>query len=397
MPITAVAAPAPAVDGAGAPGPAMLTSGYDRANALACYGDPEATTRPPVLLVPGTSVTPMENWGPAYLPVLLDRGHPVCTVRLPGDGTGDVQASVEYVATAIRALGARTSQRISIIGHSQGAFLPRVALRTWPDLAAQVDDVIGIAGVYDGGSEAVARSCATRCLPALHQLAAGSTFLAQVGRRALPTGPSYTNIGTLNDQTITPQPMANGQLGAHSIILQDVCPDYALPQPAHAMIIGDALTLSLTLDALDHPGTADQSRVDPEGCAEREYPEFDAAEFRSAAGSQSSGTAEPVTTEPPLYCRDNAWCRSPRLRGYLVDRVHYRIGQKRVAVRIRAQLTGRIRVTLGGRSVARTVQPGRVVLHIRRPAKRKRLTIRTRPQYYAAWAVEVRRPVKGRR
>ena len=390
-------ATAAATMGADEPGPAMLTSSIDRVNALSCYGDPEYAARPPVLLVPGTSVTPLENWDPSYLPVLLERGHAVCLVWLPALGTKDVQANVEYVATAIRTLAGWSSRRMSIIGHSQGALLPLVALRTWPDLAAHVDDVVGVAGVYDHGSADIARTCATRCLPALHQVAAGSAFLDHIGRRPLPPGPSYTNIGTRDDQTITPQPAANEQPGTTSIIVESVCPGRTIPAPEHAMIIGDAVALSLVVDALDHPGAADEQRFDQATCAEQHYPEFDAARFLGAAGSPSPGMAAPVAEEPPLYCRVTADCRSPRLRGYLIARTSYAVGRKRVTVGIIAQLPGRLRVTLGDRTVTLSVRPGPVVLQLRRPAERKRLRIKTRPLYYTAWATEAGRSVPGRR
>jgi triacylglycerol lipase len=192
------------------PGPAMLSPRADRLDALSCSGDLDDARHAPVLLVPGTTLTPEQNWGPTYRPVLLDRGHAVCMVRLPAYATRDVQANIEYVATAIRTMAARASRKISIIGGSQGALLPQVALRTWPDLPAHVDDVIGVAGVYDRGSEELVRRCRSTCLPVLHQMATGSAFLSAIGRRPLPGGPSYTNIGTRGDQTVTPQPARTG-------------------------------------------------------------------------------------------------------------------------------------------------------------------------------------------
>jgi triacylglycerol lipase len=165
--------------------------------------------RTSVLLVHGTAVAPEENWGPTYLPVLLDRGHAACTVRLPDYATRDVQANTEYVVTAIRAMAAASSRRISIIGHSQGALLSHTALRMWSDLSPHVDDVIGLAGVYDRGSQDIAARCQSRCPRVLHQLAPGSAFLQDIARRALPTGPAYTNIGTIGDSTVTPQPAAH--------------------------------------------------------------------------------------------------------------------------------------------------------------------------------------------
>jgi hypothetical protein len=282
-----------------------------RAGSLTCTGDLAGAARTPVLLVPGTGLTPRENWGPTYLPVLRKRGQPVCLVRLPAFGTLDVQRNTAYVAAAIRSMALRAGRQISIIGHSQGAFLPRVALRTWPELAKHVDDVIGLAGVYDHGSREVARRCVRECMPVLHQLATGSAFLGAISRWRLPAGPSYTNIGAKGDQTVTPQPLANHQPGAASVMVQDVCPGHVVPEPQHAMIAGDAVALALVLDALDHPGAAAGRRISRLTCYSGQYASFDEdAFFAAAAAVASRRIAAPVATEPAVWCRYRVGCRA---------------------------------------------------------------------------------------
>jgi triacylglycerol lipase len=42
---------------------------------------------------------------------------------------GNAQVSVEYVVWAIRHVAQVSGRKVSIIGHSQGAFLPSYALR----------------------------------------------------------------------------------------------------------------------------------------------------------------------------------------------------------------------------------------------------------------------------
>jgi triacylglycerol lipase len=368
----------------------MLSSRADRLDALSCSGDLDDARRAPILLVPGTAVTPEEIWSPTYRPVLLNRGHAVCTVRLPAHATRDVQVNSEYVATAIRTMAARSSRKISIVGNSQGALLPRIALRTWPDLPAHVDDVIGVAGVYDRGSEAIVRRCKSTCLPVLHQLATGSAFLAAIGRRPLPDGPSYTNIGTRGDQIVTPQPSANRQPGSRSILVQDACPGRDVPDPEHAMLLGDAVALGLTLDALDHAGPASSDRLPLRLCWQQTYPEFEPTRFLSAA-LHASSVADTTTSEPALYCRSRSTCRDARLRGYLMTSPRYTIRRTRVIVRTQAHTRGRIRIVLGNRTVDQAVRPGSVTLRIRRPAHRSRLIVSTRPRYYTAWATEDRK------
>jgi len=393
-PPTAAAAAAARDEG---PGPAMVTSHSQRVESLACIGDLDGSARPPVLLIPGTGQSPEKNWGPTYLPVLRERGHSVCSVRLPVNGTRDVQANAEYVATAIRTMARRTSRPISTIGHSQGALLPMAALRTWPDLAAHVDDVIGLAGVYDLGSQDLEERCEARCVPVLHQLAAGSAYLRAIARRPLPAGPSFTNIAAFGDETVTPQPFANLQPGATSMTVQSVCPRHQIPAPEHAMIIGDAVALALTLDALDHPGPAAPGRIDPATCAERQYPEFDLLAFLGEALGPRPKVADPVAKEPALYCRHRPDCRKPRLRGFVLGQPRITVGRQRVTLRATVELPGRARLRLGGRKVVATVQPGPLVLTIARPARRARLFVETRPTYYTAWAAEARRWVSAAR
>lgn len=388
----------PASASAAAPvgdGPAMLSAEDARRNSLTCHGDLNTSERPPVLLVPGTGLTPMENWGSTYLPLLTDRGHSVCLVRLPDDGSKDVQANAEYVASAIRTLGQRSTRRISVVGQSQGAMLPRIALRTWQDLAVHVDDVIGLGGVYDRGSADLVRRCRERCAPVLHQLAQGSKFLEAMSRRLLPRGPSYTNIGTTGDRTVTPQPLANQQRRAKSILVEDVCPDHEVAEPQHAMILGDPVATALVLDALDHRGLAAPERLDPGTCEAEPPAGFDAASHRTLARRALRDVA-PVAEEPPLYCRHRADCRSPRLRGYVVARVRYVVRRSHVVVRGTAQLTGQVRIVLGKRKDTTRVVPGPFLLKVPRPAGRARLSVRTRPVYFSAWASERARWVAAR-
>lgn len=384
----AVPTGAAAAPGAEGPGPAMLMPRNDRMDALQCHGALPDAVRTPVLLVPGTSMTPEENWGPGYLPVLRDRDHVVCLVRLPAYATRDVQANAEYVATAIRTMSARSGRPVSVVGHSQGAFLPLAALRTWPDLGAQVDDVVGLAGVYDRGSQRLVARCRLRCTPVLHQLASGSAYLRNIGRRQLPAGPSFTNVGTLADGTVTPQPAANRQPGATSVMLEDVCVGRVVEGHAHGMIAGDAVALALALDALDHPGPASPGRLDRAVCRQDQYPGFDEAAFLAGTGSNPDRMRLVTRAEPALYCRNRQDCGAPRLRGVVTAGRRYAVDRRRVTVRARILLRGSVRVVLGRRTIQRAVRPGPFSVTIRRPAARARLVVKTRPRYYSAWARE---------
>ncbi len=375
----------------------MLTSRSARLESLSCRGDLDDAERGPVLLVPGTAVTASENWDPTYLPELIDRGHAVCTVDFPHYATRDVQANSEYVATAVRVMAQRSDRKLSIIGHSQGALLAQVALRTWPDLSTHVDDVIGLAGVYDRGSVEMARRCQIRCTPVLHQLAAGSAFLRSISRRPLPSGPSYTNIGALGDLTVTPQPAANNQRGATSYLVQDVCPSRGLPISEHAMIVGDNTALALALDALQHPGVASPDRLDPAVCDTGNYPGFDSISYLAVATLTQARASDWTRSEPALFCRYRPTCRNPLLRGPLIASPRYDIGRRTITIRTRASGPGKVVVRVGGRRVRQHVVSGPVVLRIHRPGARARLRILTQPRYYSRLGTEAARWVPGSR
>jgi triacylglycerol lipase len=143
--------------------PAYTVPEATRLAALTCSGD--LTTGTPVLLIHGTGVLPHENWSWGYERDLKARGHGVCIVTLPNRGFDDIQRSVEYTATAIEQVEQRSGQKIAIVGHSQGGLQPLFALRLWPQLAEQVDDVVGISGVYDNGSESIGSCHETGCSP----------------------------------------------------------------------------------------------------------------------------------------------------------------------------------------------------------------------------------------
>ena len=328
-------APGPVV--ASERGPELTEPPGDRLAALECRGDLRPAPRPPVLLVPPTIASPEEAWSWGYQKILLERGHGVCTVRLPDFGFGDAQRSAEYVVTAIREVARRSGRRLSVLGHSQGGFQPLFALRVWSDAARHVDDFVGLGGVYDRGSRWAREQldprtrtpesrpyCTEGCVPWLTQFASGSRLLGALAKRALPPGPSYTAIATLSDETVTPQPEANelprGSRG-RSVQIQDVCPGRHYPSPGgtlpanHASLWGDAAAHALVLDALDHRGPADPERIPRSVCLKATYDGLDPVGFARAMASLLPRFAEPqqeVKAEPPLRCNLDPHCEDPR-------------------------------------------------------------------------------------
>lgn len=374
------------------PGPVMTEPLPQRLAAISCLGDPATSAATPVLLVHGTGVTSQENWPSNHQPVLLRRGHAVCTVTMPGFGYVDVQRSAEYVATAIREVHRRAGgRRLSIIGQSQGAFQPVFALRIWPDLAAMVDDLVGLVGAYDRGSTAITAECARPegCVPAFHQIATGSELLTALARRALPPGPSYTAIGTLADATVTPQPAANEQPGMTSVQIQDLCPGRRMPTGQdHILMAGDAAAFALTTDALGHPGPAVVARADRSACGKLFFDGVDLAAFALVAPAILTRSGTPTREIPPLRCFLRPDCADLDGRGRVLTGATARRTRDRVTVTLAAQAPGEIRVQAGARRVVRRVVPGtrRLTLTVGRAVTR--LRIDARPDGYLPWVRE---------
>lgn len=377
---------------AAAPGPAMTVAPAARLDAITCFGDPARSAATPVLLVHGTGVTSEENWPSNYQPVLRRRGHAVCTVTMPEFGYVDVQTSAEYVATAIREVHRRAGgRRLSVIGHSQGAFQPVFALRVWPDLAAMVDDLIGLAGAYDRGSERIARTCAgpDGCVAAFHQIASGSAFLAALGRRALPAGPSYTAIGTLADATVTPQPEANVQPGMTSVQIQDLCPGRRMPtEQDHVLLVGDAAGFALAVDALGHPGPADVTRADRRSCDKLFFDGVDLVAFGLVAPAIASRSGTPTREVPALRCFLRADCTDLDARGRVLRGARGIVRRGRAIVTLDVQAPGVVEVRVGRRAVRRTVATGtrRIAVAVRRG--RHRIALRARPEHQTTLVTE---------
>ena len=355
------AAPAPA--GAAGPGPALTGSRAAQLAAITCAADVARAPRTPILLVHGTGVTARENWDSTYGPELTRLGHGVCTVDLPDRAFGDVQATVEYVVTAIREVARRAGgRRISILGHSQGAFQPVFALRVWPDLAGMVDDFIGLAGAYDNGSEFVAAQCRSQegCVPAFHQVGTGAAFLMALRRHEVPAGPSYTAIATLADEVVTPQPKANELARARSIQVQDICPGRAMPTEDHVLLAGDAVAYELVRDALAHEGPADSARISRGACDRTFFDGVDFATFALALPGMLGAAGEKTHTVPPLRCYLVPACTDVDARGRVIGATTVLRGScaRGVRVRLTAHMTGRVRLRLrrhGLRRVLRTV------------------------------------------
>ncbi|RBY88972.1 lipase [Blastococcus sp. TBT05-19] len=279
--------------------------------ALRCNGSLREPAADPVLLVPGTTLTPEVNFDWNYLRAFDQDGRRWCTVTLPQDATGDVQVAGEYVVHALRTMSRAAHRDVDVVGFSQGGMVPRWALRFWPDTRELVDDLIGLSP-SNHGTVAADLACQRPCNPSFHQQASRSQFMRALNSGAETfAGIDYTVAYTSTDEVVVPNagpaassPLRTGNGRIANIALQEVCPGHV----ADHFQIGssDAVGYALVVDALDHEGPADRSRIDPLVCAQPFQPGVDPAtglqDFAAmvAYAGNPEGNAPDQPAEPPL-------------------------------------------------------------------------------------------------
>lgn len=254
--------------------PALATDAATLDAALACTPF-EHPDKPPVLLVHGTFTNGDEQYDWTWLPLLVERGFDVCAVSYPDRGFGDMQVSAEYVVHALRRIHAETGRRVAMIGHSQGALMPRWALAWWPSARAAVADFVLQAGPNHGTVVADPMSLLPLPLPdggqrpeAFWQFAPDSQFVQALNRGdETPGDVDYTSLYTLFDELVQPAapvPTAALEFGqgnprVANLLLQDLCPGRFVD---HVTIgLSDRLAFELTLDAISQPGPASLERA----------------------------------------------------------------------------------------------------------------------------------------
>ena len=245
-------------------------------DSFRCNMDLRNAQRSPVLLVPGTTLEPDENFDWNYVPALEAMGWPVCTVELPEKALANIQLSAEHVEFAIREAWRLSGRTVQIIGFSQGGMVPRWALRFAPDTRRKVEELISLSGSHHGalGADLFCGPFAAPdpngvvgCEAALWQQGTASAFITTLnaGYETVPEV-DYTAIYTLFDDVLFENagPAPTSALWEVSenvvnITLQDVCPDNV----ANHRAIGtyDPVGWAIALDALEHDGPADLGRI----------------------------------------------------------------------------------------------------------------------------------------
>ncbi|MDP9118438.1 MAG: lipase [Actinomycetota bacterium] len=306
------------------PGPALSVSQTALRAALKCSGNFATGTLEPVLLSPATGVTPDQNYSWNYERAFTAQGRPWCAVTMPFDTEGDIQTAGEYLVAAIRTVHEMAHRRIAVLGHSQGGMSMRWALRFWPDTRSMVDDVIGMAGSNHGTTSlATCIQGLTLCPAASWQQSSAARFIAALNSGAETfAGISYTEVFTHTDEVVDPNSTdANSSSALHTgagmitnVSTQDICP---LDVNEHLQVgTLDATAYALVLDALDHAGPAEVSRIDRAVCQRPFQPGVDPANVNMYVQILSglpglaavvlpdlnlAGVPE-VSGEPPVQC-----------------------------------------------------------------------------------------------
>ncbi|MCA0143538.1 lipase [Blastococcus sp. LR1] len=292
-------------------GPRLSVPTADLQRSLRCNGRLDKLKRDPILLVPGTTLTPEVNFDWNYQRAFDQAGRRWCSVTLPFDATGDIQVAGEYVVHALRTMSTQARRDVDVVGFSQGGMVPRWALRFWPDTRALVDDVIGLSP-SNHGTLVADIACRRPCNPSFHQQASRSRFLQALNSGAETfAGIDYTVAYTNTDEVVVPNvgpgassPLRTGKGRIANIALQEVCPGHV----ADHFQIGssDAVGYALVADALDHEGPAKRARISPLVCAQPFQPGVNPAtavpdflEMVAYAGNPA-GNAPDVPAEPPL-------------------------------------------------------------------------------------------------
>jgi len=261
----------PGTASAASSGPPLTVPLDELQRAVSCDGGALAGRRT-VLLIHGTGATPEEAWSWNYQRALPVAGYGVCTVRLPERALADFTLSAAYAVHAAREAYRVSGRRIAVLGHSQGGLMTAWIAKFWPDVARHSTDVLSLAGPMHGTALANTLCAAGACAPISWQMRMGSHVTNAASNAPVPTSTSFTSIGSLDDEVVFPQPVASHLAGARNVMVQDLCPGRVVD---HGLLLSDAVTYRLVLDALAHDGPADPARIPPDVCNEQTMPGVD--------------------------------------------------------------------------------------------------------------------------
>ncbi len=189
------------------------------ADAVDCWAPDGGVTGEPVVLVHGTFTEGHEEYAWNYELRLRDEGLAYCVVTYPDRGMADQQISAEYVAYAVQTAAALSpTGKVDLVGHSQGASMPRWAIKYWPSVRAALDDVVLHAGPHHGTRVANADALGVNPALLLGGMPAGfwqfdpdSNFVRLLNEGdETPGDIDYTSIYAETDELVQPSGLEPG-------------------------------------------------------------------------------------------------------------------------------------------------------------------------------------------
>lgn len=193
-------------------------------------------------------------------------------LNIPGAQLGDAQLAAEYTAYAINYMQCQSGRTIAGLSWSQGSLNFQWAFKYWPSTRANTTDVVAISPDYHGTVFANALCAALACDPSVLQQEYSSNFIQTLRSNGGDSAyvPTTNVFSGFFDEIVEPQqiPIASGQLldarnvGVSNTEVQISCAG----QPAgslygHETVLINPLAAALALDALQHKGPGQISRI----------------------------------------------------------------------------------------------------------------------------------------
>lgn len=200
----------------------------------------------PVLLVPGYGGSTGSLRTLAA--TLTEAGRDATVIELPGNGTGDLNASAEVLGTAAREAMARTgATSVDVIGYSAGGIVARLWIADGGGSVTRRVVTLGSPNHGTSLADLAGTLAVDACPEACRQLATDSDVLRRLNAGdETPAGPTWVSIWTTQDQTVTPPDTARLD-GAVNLPVQSICADADI---GHSNLPSDPLVQEMVLSQL---------------------------------------------------------------------------------------------------------------------------------------------------
>lgn len=280
-----------------------------------------ANGKKPVILVPGTAVPAGSTYYFSFSKLANAAANvdPVW-VNIPSASLDDAQVNSEYVAYAINYISGISSSNVTVISWSQGGLDTQWALKYWPSTRDVVEDFIAISPDFHGTvlEYFVCPGFPTfACTPSIWQQGWDAKFISTLRANGgdsayVPTTTLYSSF----DEVV--QPMGgdsasailsdNRGVGVTNNHAQTICAG----KPAggvytHEGMLYNPLSWALAIDAINHDGPGDPSRLDlDQVCGQLIPPQLGLDDVLGTEGllivalAEVLGYGNPVSGEPAI-------------------------------------------------------------------------------------------------